>query len=145
LTEEFFQEVEGGAILFLPYPSKFALIEPAVEFSQTKEEKEMPKRHPLKITVLQKLSAKEVYGKPLPEVAEDVTPYCDRLEVGQEFRVDESGAMPAGFCTWAWHDIYPAVTGLRFGGNYPWIKREGLIYSCCSDGARPVFFKIERL
>ncbi len=105
----------------------------------------MAKRHPLKITVLQKLSAKEVYGHPLPEVAEDVTPYCDRLEVGQEFRVDESGAMPAAFCTWAWHDIYPAVTGLRFGGTYPWIRKEGLIYSCCSDGARPVFFKIERL
>jgi uncharacterized repeat protein (TIGR04076 family) len=53
--------------------------------------------------------------------------------------------MPAGFCTWAWHDIYPAVTGLRFGGNYPWMKKEGAIYSCCSDGARPVFFKIERV
>ncbi len=105
----------------------------------------MAKRYPLKITVLKKMSAKEVYGKPLPDVSEEMTPLCDRLEVGQEFRVDESGAMPAGFCTWAWHDIYPAVTGLRFGGNYPWIKKEGLIYSCCSDGARPVFFKIERV
>lgn len=105
----------------------------------------MAERHPLKFTVLQKLSAKEVYGRPLPEVVEDEAPYCDRLELGQEFWVDVSGAMPAGFCTWAWHDIYPAVTGLRFGGTYPWIRKEGLIYSCCSDGARPVFFKIERL
>ena len=105
----------------------------------------MAKRYPLKITVLKKLSAKEVYGQPIPVVAEDMSPYCDRLEVGQEFIVEESGAMPSGFCTWAWHDIYPAVTGLRFGGNYPWIKKDGLIYSCCSDGARPVFFKIERL
>ena len=102
-------------------------------------------KQPLKITVLKKLSSKEVYGHPLPEVAEDMSPYCDRLEVGQEFIVEESGAMPSGFCTWAWHDTYPAVTGLRFGGNYTWIKKEGLIYSCCSDGARPVFFKIERL
>ncbi len=102
-------------------------------------------KQPLKITVLKKLSSKEVYGHPLPEVAEDMSPYCDRLEVGQEFIVEESGAMPSSFCTWAWHDIYPAVTGLRFGGNYTWIKKEGLIYSCCSDGARPVFFKIERL
>ena len=94
-------------------------------------------KQPLKITVLKKLSSKEVYGHPLPEVAEDMSPYCDRLEVGQEFTVEESGAMPSGFCTWAWHDIYPAVTGLRFGGNYPWIKKEGLIYSCYSDGARP--------
>jgi uncharacterized repeat protein (TIGR04076 family) len=102
-------------------------------------------KQPLKITVLKKLSSKEVYGHPLPEVAEEMSPYCDRLEVGQEFFVEESGAIPAGFCSWAWHDIYPVVTGLRLGGNYPWIKKEGLIYSCCSDGARPVFFKIERL
>ena len=107
--------------------------------------RKMAKRHPLRITVIKKLSAKEVYGKPLAEVTDDFPAYCDRLEVGKEFMVDESGAMPAGFCTWAWHDIYPAVTGLRFGGNYPWMKKDGMIYSCCSDGARPVFFKIERV
>jgi len=105
----------------------------------------MAKRYPLKITVLKKLSSKEVYGQPLSEVAEDMSPYCDRLEVGQAFIVEESGAMPSGFFTWAWHDIYLAMTGLRFGGNYPWIKKDGVIYSCCSDGARPVFFKLERL
>lgn len=105
----------------------------------------MAKRNPLKITVLKKLSSKEIYGGPLPDVAETVTAYCDKLQVGQEFFVDESGAMPAGFCTWAWHDIYPAVTGLRFGGNFPWMKGEGAAYSCCSDGVRPVFFKIERI
>lgn len=105
----------------------------------------MFKKYSLKITVLKKLSAKEVYGEALPGLADDVTPYCNRLEVGKEFIVDESGAMPAGFCTWAWHDIYPAVTGLRFGGNFSWIKKEGLAYACCSDGARPVFFRIERM
>ena len=105
----------------------------------------MAKRHPLKITVLKKLSAQEVYGHPLPDVDESMAAYCDRLEVGQEFTVDETGAMPAGFCTWAWHDIYPEVTALRFGGDFPWIKKAGMIYSCCTDGVRPVFFKIERI
>jgi uncharacterized repeat protein (TIGR04076 family) len=105
----------------------------------------MAQKHRIKITVIKKLSAKEVYGRPLPELADEVPPYCDRLDVGKEFVVDESGAMPAGFCTWAWHDIYPAVTGLRFGGNFTWMKKEGMIYSCCSDGARPVFFKLERM
>jgi uncharacterized repeat protein (TIGR04076 family) len=103
------------------------------------------KRHPLRITVIKKLSSKEVYGQPLPEVSETVTAYCDRLETGQQFQVDESGAQPAGFCTWAWHDIYPVVTTLRFGGNFPWMKKEGMAISCCSDGARPVFFRIERM
>ena len=105
----------------------------------------MAKRHPLKITVIKRLSSKEVYGHPLPEVSETMAAYCDRLEVGQEFRVDEAGAMPAGFCTWAWHDIYPTVTTLRFGGDFPWMKKEGMAISCCSDGARPVFFRIERV
>ncbi len=105
----------------------------------------MPRRFPLVIRVLRKLSAREVYGEPLPDLAEEMTPYCNRMEEGQEFRVDESGSMPVGFCTWAWHDIYPAVTGLRFGGNYPWVKKEGMTYACCSDGARPVFFQIERV
>ncbi len=105
----------------------------------------MAKRNRVKITVIKKLSSKEVYGGPLPEVSGEMAPYCDRLQVGQEFIVDESGTMPSGFCTWAWHDLYPAVTGLRFGGNFQWITKEGMIYSCCSDGARPVFFKLERL
>ena len=105
----------------------------------------MAKRHKVKITVIKKLSSKEVYGQSLPEVPEDMSAYCDRLEVGQEFIVDESGAMPPGFCYWAWHDVHPVVTTLRFGGNFPWMKKEGMSYSCCSDGARPVFFKIERM
>ncbi len=105
----------------------------------------MAKRHRVKITVIKKLSAKEIFGQSLPEVTEDMTPYCDRFEAGREFIVDESGGKPTGFCTWAWHDIFPAVTTLRFGGNFPWIKKDGMIYSCCSDGARPVFFKIERM
>jgi uncharacterized repeat protein (TIGR04076 family) len=104
---------------------------------------DMAKRHPLKITVIKKLSSKEVYGKTLPEFSEVMVAYCDRLEEGQEFRVDESGAMPAGFCSWAWHDIYPALTHLRFGGSFPWMKKEGTVISCCSDGGRPVFFRIE--
>jgi hypothetical protein len=39
------------------------------------------------------------------------------------------------------------LEGRRHGRSWraKWIKKEGLIYSCCSDGTRPVFFKIERL
>lgn len=101
--------------------------------------------HPLKITVIKKLSSKDIYGETLPGVSENVIPYCENMEVGQEFIVDEAENKPAGFCTWAWHDIYPEVVGLQFGANFPWMKQEGLIYSCCTDGTRPVFFKIERI
>ena len=67
----------------------------------------MAQKHRIKITVIKKLSSKEVYGQSLPELVNDFPPYCDRLDVGKEFIVDESGAMPAGFCTWAWHDNIP--------------------------------------
>ena len=42
----------------------------------------MARRYPVKITVIKKLSAKEVYGHSLPDVADDFPAYCDRLEVG---------------------------------------------------------------
>ena len=94
----------------------------------------------LKITVLKKT----FYQDLADEYAQPDAPPCPYFAEGQEFIV-ERVEKPEGFCTWAWHDIYPAVTGVRFGGNYPWIKKEGLIYSCCSDGVRRVFFNIERL
>ena len=97
-------------------------------------------RHSLKITVLKKLCSKDIYGHRLPEVSKDLSSYCNQLKVGQNFIVDKKGRMPSGFCPWAWHDIYPAVTGLQFGGTYYWMKKEGLIYSCCSDGTRACFF-----
>jgi uncharacterized repeat protein (TIGR04076 family) len=99
----------------------------------------------LKITVIKKLSWREIYPEPLPHVAAEVSEYCDRLDEGREFIVEADGNMPEGFCTWAWHDIYPEVCTLRFGGHFPWISKEGLVYSCCTDGVRPVFFKIERI
>ena len=55
----------------------------------------MAKRHRVKITVLKKLSAKEVYGGPLPEVGEEMTSYSDRLQEGHEFVTDEAGASPS--------------------------------------------------
>ncbi len=105
----------------------------------------MSQRSKVKITVVKTLSTEDVFGKELPEGADPkMDPLCPVHSVGQEFVVPENGSMPQGFCTWAWHDIYPEITTLRLGGNFPWIAGEGLIYSSCSDGLRPVIFKIER-
>ena len=100
-------------------------------------------RYKIKLTVTKKLSGADVFGQPLEDI--NMTPVCDRLEEGQIFEVDEAGTMPLGFCPWAWHDIYPEVTTLRVGGSFPWMKTEGKIYACCTDGARPVFFTLERI
>ncbi|RJS89401.1 TIGR04076 family protein [Candidatus Bathyarchaeota archaeon] len=53
--------------------------------------------------------------------------------------------MPEGFCSWAWDDISKVVNVLRFGGNFPWFEEEGISINCCTDGLRPVIFKIERI
>jgi len=34
---------------------------------------------------------------------------------------------------------------LAFGGDFPWFKEKGIAISCCSDGLRPVVFKLERI
>ena len=101
-------------------------------------------KSPIKITVIKKLSWDDVYGHSLPEVAPSVKPYCVRLEEGQEFVCDGPG-MPEGFCAWAWSDIRPAVLAMSLGGDFPWYQEKGVHYACCTDGARPVFFKLERM
>ena len=70
---------------------------------------------------------------------------CGIYEDNQEIIVEESLAMPDGFCQSAWMAIYPTVRTLGFGGNLPFFKKEGVAVSCCTDGIRPVVFKIERI
>ena len=102
----------------------------------------MPK---LKITVTKKLTTKDVYGDSFPtELADDFVPDCPRFQVGEEF-ILEDGSCPSGFCSWAYADIQRDVTLLRMGGSYPWIKDKKVGISCCTDGLRPVFFKLERI
>ena len=63
---------------------------------------------------------------------------------GQEFIVD--GQPGADFCGAAWEDIYKFYVTLAHGGDFtPWMNREGMAIACCSDGLRPVFFKLERI
>jgi len=96
----------------------------------------------VKITVVKKLNNKDMFGDNPPLTPTSV-PECNRLEVGQEFVSD--GDFPAGFCPWAYADIQRDITHLRFGGDFPWIKEKGAILSCCTDGVRPVIFKLERI
>jgi len=54
-------------------------------------------------------------------------------------------AMPPSFCSWAWADIQRDVAHLAIGGDFPWIKQRGIMITCCTDGLRPVVFKLERI
>ncbi|MGD8506527.1 MAG: TIGR04076 family protein [Candidatus Bathyarchaeota archaeon] len=104
----------------------------------------MVKRGRVKITVLKKLSTKEIFGDnpPFGESSEA----CRQFDVGQEFIVSEDGGMPEGFCHWAWNDMYKVVTTLKYGGNFSGKEeKEASIVRCCTDGLRPVIFKLERI
>jgi uncharacterized repeat protein (TIGR04076 family) len=71
---------------------------------------------------------------------------CPLLHVGDEFLYEGGAEMPAGFCPWAWIDIYHGVSALSAGASFaPWNSRDGEQILCCTDGIRPVVFRVEAL
>jgi len=93
----------------------------------------------VKITVLRKLHHQDF----LEQCAQSIWQPCDRLQEGQEF-IAEGVNMPEGFCSWAWTDIQKYVLTLARGGNFLGVN-PGTFVTCCTDGFRPVVFKLERL
>ena len=100
----------------------------------------------VRITVVKKVNNTDLYGEnpPAPFDEGRITPVCDKFETGQEFLVDSPNC-PDGFCSWAFADIQRDLVHILFGGYYPWMKEEGVAISCCTDGLRPVVFKLERV
>lgn len=104
----------------------------------------MAYRKSLKITVLKRLDGEQIYGKKLP-ITPKYPAVCDRLRDDQEFIVEDRGIMPEGFCPWAWDDLARVVMHLQFDGNFGFFEEKGVALGCCTDGVRPVMFKLERL
>ena len=70
------------------------------------------------------------------------TEACTRFTDGQEFVVNSITEMPEGFgCSWAWNDIYKTFIAVY---RDAWFS-EGAAIACCTDGDRPVFFRIEKI
>ena len=87
-----------------------------------------------KITVIKKEFKKELYQQ---------YPYgaacgCGRLEEGEVFLTDNRWDPPTGLCHWAWSDLRPMIHSVHSGHDSAFI-------SCCTDGLRPVTFKLERV
>lgn len=86
-----------------------------------------------KITVLRKVFNADLYreypyGAALP---------CGRFEEGQVFVTNNRWDPPEGFCCdWAWADLRPMIHAMHAGHPVASI-------SCCTDGLRPVTFKLE--
>jgi uncharacterized repeat protein (TIGR04076 family) len=100
-------------------------------------------RSKVKITVVKKLSKNDIFGD-APPLRSTSPPVCTRLQEGQEFIVDGPD-FPTGFCAWAFADIQRDISHLRLGGDYPWMEKKGTMLACCTDGNRPVIFKLERI
>ncbi|MBE0636662.1 TIGR04076 family protein [Candidatus Bipolaricaulota bacterium] len=99
---------------------------------------------PVKITVVKKVVHNDLIDEYLhPSSKERGFGLCDAFEEGQEFIV--KGKCPEGFCNWAWADIQRDVMMVAFGTGYPWVAQEQTAITCCTDGFRPVTFKLEHI
>lgn len=98
-----------------------------------------------KITVLRRTLNKDFIDQYRSGVGEA----CPIFKEGQEFVLRGPWESPQGFCDWAWADIRSYVLATTFGRPEafppPFGKPEGVFVACCSDGFRPVFFRIERV
>ncbi|MFX0107276.1 MAG: TIGR04076 family protein [Candidatus Hodarchaeota archaeon] len=96
----------------------------------------------LKISVVRAFSPEEVFGHELRSKSGEVIERC-YLKEGQSW-ITDGWKMPEGFCSWAWEDLRKDRYLLYFGGNIP-DTGEGVVYVSCSDGKRPVVFKLQRI
>lgn len=70
---------------------------------------------------------------------------CPAFTEGQEF-ITQNLDQPANFCTWAWDDIFKYVTLLHCRGDMSdHMNRQNTVIACCTDGIRPVVFRIEKI
>ncbi|MBN1799400.1 MAG: TIGR04076 family protein [Spirochaetales bacterium] len=94
-----------------------------------------------KITVLKRMINKELADEYLTD---NKLTACDMFTDGQEFIAKDAFSIPEGFCSWAWADMRGYILATTTGGSFPWMRRQQAVIACCTDGLRPVVFKIER-
>lgn len=97
----------------------------------------------IRITVVKCFSPEDVFGHGYKTPNGTEVKKCS-FDEGQEW-ISENGEMPESFCSWAWTDLARSIHVLRFGGNFSTWAEEGVMYNACSDGVRPVSFKLERI
>jgi uncharacterized repeat protein (TIGR04076 family) len=96
----------------------------------------------VKITVIRSLYNPELGEKyRRPDIHKGPCPY----EEGQEFQVENAVQVPDGLCPWAWHDMYKFVLALMSGAEFAGMKQSNTILVNCTDGIKPVVFKLERV
>ena len=97
----------------------------------------------VKVTVMKTFSPEDVFGHELHLPSGQKISKCSLFNEGDEFIIDSVMQQPEGFCGWAWRDLYKDIAVLFFGGNFA--MGPGIQYTSCTDGKKPVCFKLERL
>ena len=93
-----------------------------------------------RITVLRKMFNPDL----VQEYCAQQATSCPVFEESQEFYF-RNLERPEGFCAWAWDDIHKIVFALHSNGDFgSWIKDKHSNVACCTDGLRPVVFRIEK-
>ena len=97
----------------------------------------------IKITVQKIISPDYVFGHEIRNARGEVVIACNRwgIEEGKEWIISRL-QKPENFCSWAWHDLYKNLSILYFGGGW---NKDNSMYTACSDGKRPVIFKLEKV
>ena len=100
-----------------------------------------------KITVLKRMVNQDLIDAFLGEEYKDRGLFpCQHFAEGQEFFTENWGVPPEEFCPSAWASIRGYIGVVITGGDLrPWVTQEGTAIACCTDGYRPVVFKIERV
>jgi len=97
----------------------------------------------VKITVLKRTIQQDLIEEHMPDDAEMVQ--CELFDDDQEFIVEDWHDVPEGFCDWAWSDIRHEIYAVANGAEFLWNTKSGGAITCCTDGLRPVIFKVERV
>ncbi len=107
-------------------------------------------KHQCRITVLETRVFPELQEKYL---ADPKSGPCPCFKPGDEFilertpeREDFYHMLHGRFCAEAWDAVSRYVYTALQGGSimHKWTNDERMMIACCSDGTRPVIFKIER-
>ena len=97
--------------------------------------------YPVKITPLKQLDMGDIFKE---YAADTVEPICFMCAKKQSY-ISKRLTAPPGFCGWAWGDLQRDAAHLAMRADFPWMKQPGTLIATCTDGLRPVVFKLERL
>ena len=108
-------------------------------------------RHECKITVLETKVFKDLQKEYLADPESGVCPCFKKGDIFHLKRTPEQDdfyhMLDGKFCSEAWDCVSRYVYTALQGGSimHAWTNDDRMMIACCSDGTRPVIFKIERI